>query len=68
MQRVLVRQAQATIQGMAADLQRYTLEAQRQRELIRDRLAGTPQLVEQADANQKRTEAQLALNNAQLDQ
>src|SRR4051794_9659992 len=67
-QQALVRQAQATIQATSADLQRYTLEAQRQRELIRDRLAGTPQLVEQADANEKRTEAQLALNSAQLEQ
>ena len=67
-QQALVRQAQATIQATSADLQRYTLEAQRQRELVRDRLAGTPQLVEQADANQKRTEAQLALNGAQLEQ
>jgi membrane fusion protein (multidrug efflux system) len=67
-QQALVRQAQATIQATSADLLRYTLEAQRQRDLIRDRLAGTPQMVEQADANQKRTEAQLALNNAQLDQ
>ncbi|MBK1660873.1 HlyD family secretion protein [Paracraurococcus ruber] len=67
-QQSLVRQAQATIQATAADLTRYTLEAQRQRELIRDRLAGTPQLVEQSEANQKRTEAQLALNQAQLDQ
>ena len=47
---------------------RYHLEAQRQRDLLRDRLAGTPQAVEQADANERRTAAQLALNNAQLDQ
>jgi membrane fusion protein (multidrug efflux system) len=67
-QAALVRQAEATIQATAADLQRYHLEAQRQRDLIRDRLAGTPQLVEQSDANEKRTAAQLALNTAQLDQ
>ncbi|TDH60904.1 HlyD family secretion protein [Dankookia rubra] len=67
-QRALQRQAEATIQATGADLLRYHLEAQRQRDLIRDRLAGTPQLVEQADANEKRTAAQLALNTAQLDQ
>jgi membrane fusion protein (multidrug efflux system) len=67
-QRALVRQAEATMRATAADMLRYHLEAQRQRELIHDRLAGTPQAVEQADANEKRTAAQLALNDAQLDQ
>jgi membrane fusion protein, multidrug efflux system len=67
-QRALVRQASATIDGTSADLQRYTLEANRQHDLLQTRLAGTPQLVEQADANQKRLAAQLLLNNAQLDQ
>jgi membrane fusion protein (multidrug efflux system) len=67
-QRALVRQAEATIEGTQADLVRYGLEAQRQRDLLRTRIAGTQQTVEQADANEKRTQAQLALNNAQLDQ
>jgi membrane fusion protein (multidrug efflux system) len=67
-QRALVRQADATIDATAADLLRYHLEAQRQHELIHDRLAGTPQAVEQSDDNEKRTAAQLVLNNAQLDQ
>jgi membrane fusion protein (multidrug efflux system) len=67
-QRALIRQAEATIQATAADVQRYALEAARQRDLLQTRIAGTPQLVEQADANQKRTVAQLQLNNAQLDQ
>jgi membrane fusion protein (multidrug efflux system) len=67
-QRSLVRQAEATIQATVADLQRYGLEAKRQRDLLQTRLAGTRQLVEQADANEKRTTAQLSLNNAQLDQ
>jgi membrane fusion protein (multidrug efflux system) len=66
-QRALIQQAEATIQATAADLQRYKLEAQRQRDL-QTRLAGTPQLVEQAEANEKRTSAQLLLSNAQLDQ
>ena len=52
----------------ARTYERYALEARRQRELLQGRLAGTPQLVEQADDNEKRTAAQLALNNAQLDQ
>jgi membrane fusion protein (multidrug efflux system) len=66
-QRSLIRQAEATIQATTADLQRYTLEAKRQRDLL-TRFAGTPQLFEQAEDNEKRTAAQLSLNNAQLDQ
>jgi membrane fusion protein, multidrug efflux system len=67
-QRALIRQAEATILGTQADLQRYDLEAKRQRDLLQTKIAGTQQLVEQADANQRRTSAQLQLNNAQLDQ
>jgi membrane fusion protein (multidrug efflux system) len=67
-QRALVRQAQATIEATQADLLRYGLEAKRQRDLLQTRIAGTQQTVEQADANEKRTQAQLALNTAQLDQ
>lgn len=67
-QRALIRQAQATIQATAADLVRYHLEAERQRNLIRSRLAGTEQAVEQANDAEQRTQAQLMLNNAQMDQ
>jgi membrane fusion protein (multidrug efflux system) len=67
-QRALIRQAEATIQATAADLQRYTLEANRQRDLLRTRIAGTEQLVEQAEDNETHTAAQLLLNKAQLDQ
>lgn len=67
-QRALIRQAEATIQATQADLLRYGLESKRQRDLLQTRIAGTQQLVEQADANQQRTAAQLQLNNAQLDQ
>src|SRR3984957_1445476 len=67
-QRALIRQADATIQATTADLQRYALEAARQRDLLQTRIAGTQQLVEQADDNEKRTAAQLLLNRAQLDQ
>ncbi len=67
-QRALIRQAEATIQATGADVLRYHLEATRQRELNRDRLAGTQQAVEQGDANERRTTAQLVFNNAQLDQ
>jgi membrane fusion protein, multidrug efflux system len=66
-QRALIRQAEATIDATTADLERYTLEAKRQRDLVKT-YSGTPQLLEQADDNQKRTTAQLALNHAQLDQ
>ncbi len=67
-QRALIRQAEATIQATAADLERYALETKRQRDLLQTRIAGTQQIVEQAEDNQKRTTAQLMLNNAQVDQ
>jgi membrane fusion protein (multidrug efflux system) len=67
-QHALIRQAEATIQGTTADLQRYSLEATRQRNLLQTRIAGTAQLVEQAEDNEKHTAAQLMLNTAQLDQ
>jgi membrane fusion protein (multidrug efflux system) len=66
--RALIRQADATIQATTADLQRYALEAARQSDLLKTRIAGTQQLVEQAEDNEKRTAAQLLLNLAQLDQ
>ncbi len=67
-QRALIRQAEATIEATKADVTRYQLEANRQRQLLQTRIAGTEQVVEQAEANQKRAEAQLQLNDAQLDQ
>ena len=66
-QRALIRQAEATMQATTADLERYSLEAKRQRDLV-TRFAGTQQLLEQAEDNEKRTKAQLELNSAQLDQ
>jgi membrane fusion protein (multidrug efflux system) len=65
-QRSLIRQAEATIDATNADLNRYNLEAERQRNLLKTGVAGTPQGVEQADDNAKRTAAQLELNKAQL--
>ncbi len=67
-QRALIRQAEATIEATQADLRRYQLELKRQQDLLQTRIAGLPQLAEQAEANEKRTEAQLLLNKAQLDQ
>jgi membrane fusion protein (multidrug efflux system) len=67
-QRALIRQAGATILETQADVVRYDLEAKRQRDLLQTRIAGTEQQVEQADANERRTQAQLQLNLAQLDQ
>ncbi len=67
-QRSLVRQAEATIVATNADLDRYNLESERQRNLLKTGIAGTPQGVEQADDNAKRTAAQLELNKAQLKQ
>jgi membrane fusion protein (multidrug efflux system) len=67
-QRALIRQADATIQATQADLLRYQLEEKRQRDLLQTRIAGTEQLVEQAEDNERRTNAQVELNLAQLDQ
>jgi membrane fusion protein (multidrug efflux system) len=66
-QNALIRQAEAGIDAADADVTRYELEANRQHELLR-RGPGTPQTVEQADANLKRQAAQRQLNAAQLDQ
>jgi membrane fusion protein (multidrug efflux system) len=68
LQGALIKQAEATIQASEADLTRYHLEAERQQSLLKNRLAGTPQLVEQAVDNEQRTAATLDLNRAQLDQ
>jgi len=67
-QKALIRQAEATIDATDADVLRYDLEARRQRELLKGGNAGTPQSVEQADANDKRANAQHKLNEAELDQ
>jgi membrane fusion protein, multidrug efflux system len=67
-QQSLVREAEATIDATEADLLRYQLEDQRQRNLFKTGIAGTQQLVEQADANAKKVIAQRRLNEAQLDQ
>jgi membrane fusion protein, multidrug efflux system len=67
-QEALVREAQATIDAAEADVLRYQLEDQRQRNLFKTGIAGTQQLVEQADANATKAIAQRRLNVAQLDQ
>jgi len=54
-QRALIRQAEATIAGTKADLERYRLEDARQIDLLKTNLAGTRQNVEQANANDQRT-------------
>ena len=68
LQQALVKQAEATIRASEADLTRFHLEAVRQQTLLAHSTAGTPQLTEQAVANEKRTEATLELNRAQLEQ
>jgi membrane fusion protein (multidrug efflux system) len=67
LQQALVKQAEATVQATEADLTRYRMEANRQQTLLTTN-AGTDQLVEQAVDNEKRTEATLALNQAQVEQ
>jgi membrane fusion protein (multidrug efflux system) len=68
LQQTLVQQAQATIEATQADLTRYHLEAVRQKTLLQTKIAGTPQVTEQAVDNEAHTAATLALNRAQLDQ
>jgi membrane fusion protein (multidrug efflux system) len=68
LQQTLVQQAQATIEATQADLTRYHLEAVRQKTLLQTKIAGTPQVTEQAVDNETHTAATLALNRAQLDQ
>jgi membrane fusion protein, multidrug efflux system len=67
LQGALVKQAEATIQATEADLTRFHLEVVRQQALLTQRF-GTPQITEQAIDNEKRAEATLVLNRAQLDQ
>jgi membrane fusion protein, multidrug efflux system len=67
-QRAVVRQAQASIDGAHADLLRYQLEASRQQTLLTRSSAGTEQLVEQSNDNATHALAQLHLYDAQLDQ
>jgi membrane fusion protein, multidrug efflux system len=67
-QQALVQQAEATIDATEADVLRYQLEDKRQRDLLRTGIAGTQQLVEQADDNATRAIAQRRLNQAQLEQ
>jgi membrane fusion protein (multidrug efflux system) len=68
LQETLVKQAEAEIASSEADVTRYHLETVRQQNLLTDKYAGTPQLVEQAVDNEKRATSSLALNQAKLDQ
>jgi membrane fusion protein (multidrug efflux system) len=68
LQQTLISQAEATIRATEADLTRYHLERVRQERLLATRIAGTPQLVEQATDDEQRVAATLALNRAQLEQ
>src|SRR5271165_2371566 len=68
LQAALIQQAEATIQAAEADVTRYHLEAVRQQTLLTGGLAGTRQLVEQAVDNEKRAQATLVLDRAQLEQ
>ncbi len=52
-QRALIRQASASIEATVADVTRSHLEANRQRSLLIGQLAGTPQAVERAEADEK---------------
>ncbi|PZU91007.1 MAG: HlyD family secretion protein [Chelatococcus sp.] len=64
----LIEQAEAQISIAQAEVVRAEAEAVRQRELLRKGLAGTEQLVEQADAAARKAVGSLALARAQLSQ
>ncbi|HTI82506.1 MAG TPA: HlyD family secretion protein [Acetobacteraceae bacterium] len=68
LQGALIAQAQASIEGSKADVTRYHLETIRQKTLLASRIAGTQQIVEQAVDNERKADATLALNQAQLQQ
>jgi len=68
LQDALIKQAQATIDATEADVTRYHLEAVRQQTLLSEGLAGTRQITEAAVDNEKRAQATLELNRAQLEQ
>src|SRR5271154_320904 len=68
LQETLIEQAEAEIAASEADVTRYHLETARQQNLLTDKFAGTPQLVEQAVDNEKRATAALAVSHAKLDQ
>jgi membrane fusion protein, multidrug efflux system len=68
LQAAVIKEAEATIEGTEADVTRYGLEAVRQQTLLAGGLAGTRQLVEQADDNEKRAKATLAHDRAELEQ
>jgi membrane fusion protein, multidrug efflux system len=66
-QHAQVLDAQAAVAATQADVDRTKLEAARQRELLATTF-GTPQKVEQADAEAKRLAATLASKQAELDE
>jgi membrane fusion protein (multidrug efflux system) len=68
LQGALIAQAEASIEGSKADVTRYHLETIRQKALLASRIAGTEQIVEQAVDNERKADATLALNQAQLRQ
>src|SRR6202046_3663505 len=65
-QQALVREAEATIDSTEADVLRYQLEDKRQHDLFKTGIAGTQQLVEQADDNAKKALAQRRQQKAAL--
>jgi membrane fusion protein (multidrug efflux system) len=65
LQKAVINQAESTIAATEADVTRTQLELDRQRKLLATTY-GTPQKVEQAVADEKRFEADLARNQADL--
>jgi membrane fusion protein (multidrug efflux system) len=66
LQHATIDQAESAIQATKADVERTRLETARQRSLVASTF-GTPQRLEQAVADEKRYEANLTRNQAELD-
>ncbi len=67
LQQANIRAAEAFAAATAATVTRYSLEAQRQRTLLATSIAGTCQVVEQAEANERQSAATLQQHLAQAE-
>ncbi|MBP2316770.1 HlyD family secretion protein [Azospirillum soli] len=67
-QQTQLDQAQANLKGLEAEAWRTRLERERQGALIDERLAGTPQAYQQAEAAERRAAAALEAGHAQIEQ
>src|SRR4051794_17641647 len=67
-QRTLIDKAVADVKGLEADAWRTRLEEERQQELVDQKLAGTPQALQQAQSAAQRAAAALEAGHASVEQ